>query len=161
MVSRVRDGSGAIALKPCDHCGGDGKLFKRQIHATTHNRMPYFSTTFIVYCTACKCSTRRCDTEVLAAEEWQTGRVGFPERGLADPIYLDLPRPFEAGDLFLKAAIAVSKAGFGSNEVVRTALGIGYSRARELIVALQAEGILGEELDEHARLELLRPIGFY
>ena len=67
----------------------------------------------------------------------------------------------ELMDDFLKAAEAVSAAGFGSNEVVRNALGIGYNRAKELIKRLQAEGILGCDLDEHARLRLLRPIGFY
>lgn len=68
-------------MKPCIHCGGEGKAFKRQIHAIMANRMPYYSTTFIVFCAACKCRTRSHDTEALAAEDWQAGLAGFPERG--------------------------------------------------------------------------------
>jgi hypothetical protein len=43
-------------MKPCIHCGGEGKAFKRQIHAIMANRMPYYSTT-------------------------EAGLAGFPERG--------------------------------------------------------------------------------
>jgi DNA segregation ATPase FtsK/SpoIIIE-like protein len=64
-------------------------------------------------------------------------------------------------EMFIAAAEAVSTAGYGSNWVVRNALGIGYHRANELIKALQAQGVLACELDHEAKLELLRPIGFY
>ena len=47
------------------------------------------------------------------------------------------------------------------SQLVRNTLGIGYNRAKELINRLQSEGILGCDLDEHARLKLLKPIGFY
>jgi DNA segregation ATPase FtsK/SpoIIIE-like protein len=66
-----------------------------------------------------------------------------------------------ADDLFIAAAEAVSAAGYGSNALIRSKLEVGYLRASGLIEALQAEGILGCELDHDARLELIRPIGFY
>lgn len=81
MVQEVRQGSTGTPMKPCIHCGGEGKAFKRQIHAIMANRMPYYSATFIVYCIACECSTRHCDTEALAVEAWDAGLAGFPERG--------------------------------------------------------------------------------
>jgi hypothetical protein len=66
-----------------------------------------------------------------------------------------------ADDLFTRAAEIVSAAGFGSNALIRDGLTLPYWRARDLIAELQKAGILGEELDEEARLELLRPCGFY
>ena len=62
---------------------------------------------------------------------------------------------------YAKAAEIVSAAGYGSNEIIRNGLGIGYARAAEIIKELQSAGILGTELDADARLELRRPCGFY
>jgi hypothetical protein len=69
MVQEVRQGSTGTPMKPCIHCGGEGKAFKRQIHAIMANRMPYYSTTFIVFCAACKCRTRSHDTEALIVSQ--------------------------------------------------------------------------------------------
>jgi hypothetical protein len=67
----------------------------------------------------------------------------------------------EPDDLFIVATEAVSAAGYGSNFLLRERFVRGYHRASELINARQAAGILGCGLDHEARLELLRPIGFY
>jgi DNA segregation ATPase FtsK/SpoIIIE-like protein len=64
-------------------------------------------------------------------------------------------------DLLRAAAEVVSEAEYGSNELLRQRLRLGYNRAHTLIRWLQQDGILGTELDEHARLELKRSIGFY
>jgi DNA segregation ATPase FtsK/SpoIIIE-like protein len=62
---------------------------------------------------------------------------------------------------FIAAAEIVSAAGYGSNQLIRERFGIGYSRAKAIIEALQAAGILGRELSHDARLELIRPVGFF
>jgi hypothetical protein len=64
-------------------------------------------------------------------------------------------------DLFFEAAKAVSSAGYGTVRLLMDELGVHYYDAAELIVALQAEGILGAYSEDSATLELLRPIGFY
>ena len=61
----------------------------------------------------------------------------------------------------MKAAEIVSEAGYGSNALIREKLAMGYNRAKEIIEELQAAGILGRELSHDARLELIRPVGFY
>jgi len=69
-------------MKPCIHCGGEGKLIDRfDWHAIMANRMPAFGRSFSVNCSACKCSTRSYDRAELATQDWNTGLAGFPERG--------------------------------------------------------------------------------
>ena len=64
-------------------------------------------------------------------------------------------------EMIHRAAEIVSREGYGSNEIIRNGLGIGYARAAEIIKELQSAGILGAELDADARLELQRSCGFY
>jgi hypothetical protein len=64
-------------------------------------------------------------------------------------------------DMFFEAAKAVSAAGYGNNHLLRDELGVSYLHAKELIEALQDEGILGPYSGHDDRLELIRSIGFY
>jgi len=63
--------------------------------------------------------------------------------------------------LFLEAAKIVTAAGYGSHDLICIELCVGYPIATHLIRKLQGEGILDLKPDEHARFELLKPVGFY
>jgi hypothetical protein len=62
---------------------------------------------------------------------------------------------------FLKAAEIVSRSGYGSAQLLMHELQLGYNRVHPLLRMLQAEGILGDEMDGRGHYALLRPIGFF
>ena len=65
-------------------------------------------------------------------------------------------------ELFLRAAEVVSAAGYGNNHLLWVGLGIGYINGKQVIQALQDEGILARVWDYNmSHYALLRPIGFY
>ena len=70
-------------MKPCIHCGGEGKIIRTEWHAITANRMPAFAKSCRVQCTSCERETDSCRTEADATEEWEAGRAGFPDRGFS------------------------------------------------------------------------------